>query len=207
MLATRHILSGLILAASLVHAQTPAPISAAPAATPAAPTAPAAPLSMNDQAFARSVSVTLQTQLQLSLAGKRVRANDPDLSEFSTKLNRSLTARWTPFVNVCQAHKFNSIAIDVSKNQAEAIAKMSKLKGAAFRAEYFKAFKPEAQRSIAFVTASLPRIQNAELKKNAEEMLTTFKATSEALEAKSAEAFTPPAAKEKPGKPAQKKKN
>jgi hypothetical protein len=165
---------------------------------------------MNDQAFARSVSVTLQTQLQLSLAGKRVRANDPDLSDFSANLNRSLTARWTPFVNVCQAHKFNSIAIDVSKNQAEAIAKMGKLKGAAFRAEYFKMFKPETQRAVAFVTASLPRIQNAELKKNAEAMLatfkTTFKTTFEALEAKSAEAFTPPAAKQKPEKPGQQKK-
>ena len=127
---------------------------------------------------------------------------DPDISEFSTKLNRGLVSQWTPFVNVCQTHKFHQIASDVSKNTAEAIAKMSKLKGVEFRAEFFKRTKPEAQRALAYVSSFVPQIRHVELKKNAEAIAVTLKTTMEALNAKSIEPFTSkpvakPAAKRK----------
>ena len=148
------------------------------------------PFSPQEQAFARTTSTYLQTLMQATLAGRRAKATDPDLVAYSTKLNRGLVNQWTPFVNVCQAHKFNQIAIDVSKNSAEAIAKMSKLKGAEFRTEFFKLTKPEAQKALAYVQSFVPQIRNAELKKTAEAIAATLKTTAESLDAKSKEPFT-----------------
>lgn len=196
MTATFRLLAVFILSSTLLHAQTPPSSTQAPTAPPA----PTQPLSMNDQAYARSVSAQLQMYLQLSLAGKRTRANDPDLSKFSDQLNRSFTAIWTPFVTICQTHKFDSIAIDVSRSQTEAIAKLSKLRGAEFRTQYFKMFKPEVQRSIAFLTTSIPRIQHPELKDNAVAMLDTCNKTAGLLDAKSTEPFQPSAKAKLPGK-------
>jgi hypothetical protein len=182
----------LTLGFSTVCAQTPAAPAAPPAPAPAAP-AVMLPFSPQEQAFARTTSTYLQNLMQATQAGRRARVTDPDISNYSTKLNRGLVSQWTPFVNVCQAHKFNQIAIDVSKNTAEAIAKMGKLKGSEFRAEFFKMTKPEAQRALAYVQSFVPQIRNAELKKNAEAIAATFKTTVESLDAKSKEPFTPKA--------------
>ena len=145
----------LTLGISTLCAQTPtaptAPTTPAPA--PAAP-AVMVPFSPQEQAFARTTSTFLQNFMQATHAGRRAKATDPELVAYSTKLNRGLVNQWTPFVNVCQAHKFNQIAIDVSKNTAEAIAKMSKLKGAEFRTEFFKLTKPEAQKALAYVMSA-----------------------------------------------------
>jgi hypothetical protein len=190
----------LTLGISTLCAQTPA--AAAPA--PAAP-AVIVPFSPQEQAFARTTSTYLQTLIQTTHAGRRAKATDPDLVAYSTKLNRGLVSQWTPFVNVCQAHKFNQIAIDVSKNTTEDITKMSKLKGAEFRTEFFKLTKPEAQKALAYVQSFIPQIRNAELKKSAEAIAATLKTTAESLNAKSAEAFTPPPAGKPAGRPAAKK--
>ncbi len=198
---TFKLLTALILSTTLLHAQSLAPA--------VAPVVAVQPLSSGDQAYARSVSGMIQSCLQISLAGRRIKANDPDLSEFSTKISTSFTKQWTPFVDVCQKHKFHTIAIDVSKNQAEAITKMSKLRGTEFRSTYFGMFKPEVQKAIAFITASAPKIQNLELKQNAAALLETLTKTAESLNTKSAEPFTPPVKANKPGKaekPGKKKK-
>ena len=159
------------------------------------------PFSPQEQTFARTTSTYLQNLMQVTLAGRRAKGTDLDISEFSTKLNRGLVSRWTPFVNVCMAHKFQQIASDVSKNQSEAMAKMSKLKGADFRKEFFKLTLPETQRALTYVQSFLPQIKNAELKKNAEAIAATLTTTLGSLDAKSKEPFTPnPAGK--PGKKA-----
>jgi hypothetical protein len=195
-------LFSLLLSSAALFSQAPAP-APSPAA-PAAPTAPAVtvPFSPQEQAFARTASTYLQNLMQVTLAGRRAKATDPDIADFATKMNRGLVSRWTPFVNVCQAHKFHQIATDVSKNTAESIAKMSKLKGADHRTEFFKLALPEAQRALAYVQSFVPQIRNAELKKNAESIAATLKTTAEALAAKSKEPFTPQAA----AKPDPKKK-
>jgi hypothetical protein len=188
----------LTLGISTLCAQTPAAPAAPAPATPAV----IVPFSPQEQAFARTTSTFMQNLMQTTHAGRRAKATDPDLVAFSTKVNRGLVNQWTPFVNVCQAHKFNQIAIDVSKNTTEAIAKMSKLKGAEFRAEFFKLTKPEAQKALAYVQSFLPQIRNAELKKSAEAIAETFKTTAESLNTKSAEPFTPPPAGKPAAKPA-----
>ena len=179
------------------------------AQTPAAPTAPAVPaapvlvpFSPQEQAFARTTSTFLQTLMQTTQAGRRAKATDPELVEFSTKLNRGLVSRWTPFVDVCQAHKFHQLATDVNKNTTEAIAKMSKLKGAEFRTEFFKLTKPEAQRALTYVASFVPQIRHVELKKNAEAIAATLKTTLDALTAKSTEPFKATPAVKPPVKPA-----
>lgn len=182
-----------------LHAQTAVPAAAVPVAPPAP--SPLKPLAGGDQNFARIVSGTLQHQIQIALAGKREKREDPDISDFSNKLLKGATSIWTPFVDICQKHKFNSIAIDVSKNQRDAIVKMSKLKGAGFRADYFKLSITEARRGILFIESSLPKIEDAELKKSAGDMLAFFKNSVSALETKSKEPFTPSAQpKAAPGK-------
>lgn len=171
-----------------LHAQTAVPAAAVPVAPPAP--SPLKPLAGGDQNFARIVSGTLQHQIQIALAGKREKREDPDISDFSNKLLKGATSIWTPFVDICQKHKFNSIAIDVSK-----------LKGAGFRADYFKLSITEARRGILFIESSLPKIEDAELKKSAGDMLAFFKNSVSALETKSKEPFTPNAQpKAAPGK-------
>lgn len=184
-------LFALTLGISTLCAQTPsAPTTPAPA--PAAP-AVMVPFSPQEQAFARTTSTYLQTLMQATLAGRGAKATDPDFSVFSTKVNRELVNQWTPFVNVCQAHKFNQIAIDVSKNTAEVTAKMSKLKGAEFRTEFFKLTKPEAQKALAYVQSFLPQIRNADLKTSADAIAAALKTTAESPDAKSKQPFTPKA--------------
>ena len=201
----------LTLGTSLLHAQTAAPATtpAAPATAPAATTPPVAkpamPLSSNDQIIARGLSGTMQHQMLLALTGKR-RKDDTSLATFGTNLNARLTKQWTPFVNVCQAHKFNGIAIAVSKNQADDIEKMAKLKGEDFRKEYFKRFKSEVTRGVQMAEQSVVKTQEPELKQSVESMLALFKTISAELDEKSKEPYTAkPNAKAEPKKDPKKK--